>query len=118
MEAIGKPNKIIAKVKELGMEAIALTDYNGMYGCIKLYQTAKDEGIKAIIGVEVGFVLDHTSVNQTPQIGNIVLLAANPTGYANLMELVSFANKTGIQGKPKIDINSLQEYKEGIIAII
>ena len=118
LEAIGKPNKIIAKAKELGMDAIALTDYNGMYGCIKLYQTAKDEGVKAIIGVELGFVLDYMSPTPPAHIGNIVLLAANSAGYANLMEIVSFADKTGVQGKPKLDINTLQEYHEGIIAIM
>jgi DNA polymerase-3 subunit alpha len=49
LEAIGKPNKILARAKELEMSAIAITDYNGMYGAIKFYQTAKDEGIKPII---------------------------------------------------------------------
>jgi len=49
LEAIGKPNKILARAKELEMNAIAITDYNGMYGIIKFYQTAKDERIKPII---------------------------------------------------------------------
>ncbi|MEI7562566.1 MAG: PHP domain-containing protein [bacterium] len=118
LEAIGKPNKIISRAKELGMDAIALTDYNGMYGCIKLYQTAKEENIKPIIGVELGFVLDHNSPILANQIGNIVLISKSKAGYANLMEIVSFANKEGVTGKAKIDIPFLQEHKEGIIAII
>lgn len=77
LEAIGRPPKIIAKAKELGMNAIAITDYNGMYGCIRFYQAAKAEDIKPIIGVELGFVLDINSVIPTNQIGNIVLLAEN-----------------------------------------
>lgn len=117
LEAIGKPNKILARAKELEMNAIAITDYNGMYGAIKFYQTAKDEGIKPIIGVELGFVLDINSVIQANQVGNIVLLARNKEWYANLMELVSFANKDGIAGKPKIDINQLKKFNNGIICI-
>lgn len=100
------------------MNAIAITDYNGMYGMIKFYQTAKDEGIKPIIWVELGFVLDINSVMQTNQIGNIVLLARNKEGYANLMKLVSFANKEGITGKPKIDITQLKNFSHGIICIV
>lgn len=118
LEAIGKPNKIIARAKELEMNAIAITDYNGMYGIIKFYQTAKDEGIKPIIGVELGFVLDINSTIQTNQIGNIVLIAKNKEGYANLMELVSFANKDGLTGKPKIDMTQLQKFGAGIICIM
>lgn len=118
LEAIGKPNKILAKAKELGMDAIAITDYNGMYGIVKFYQLAKDEGIKSIIWVELGFVLDINSAIPANQIGNIVLLAKNKEGYANLMELVSFANKDGIAGKPKIDITTLTKYGPGIICIM
>lgn len=118
LEAIGKPNKILARAKELEMNAIAITDYNGMYGAIKFYQTAKDEGIKPIIWVELGFVLDINSVIQANQVGNIVLLARNKEWYANLMELVSFANKDGIAGKPKIDINQLKKFSHGIICIM
>ena len=118
LEAIGKPNKILARAKELEMNAIAITDYNGMYGIIKFYQTAKDEGIKPIVGVELGFVLDINSTIQTNQIGNIVLIAKNKEGYANLMELVSFANKDGIVGKPKIDMTQLQTFGAGIICIM
>lgn len=118
LEAIGKPNKIIARAKDLEMSAIAITDYHGMYGMVKFYQTAKDEGIKPIIGVELGFVLDNNSLLQANQIGNIVLLAQNKTGYYNLMELVSFANKEGVKSKPKIDLPTLTKYHEGIICIM
>ena len=100
------------------MPAIALTDYNGMYGIIKFYQTANDEGIKPILGVELGFVLDTNATMNTNQIGNIVLIAKNIEGYQNLMAITSFANKEGIAGKPKIDINVLTENHEGLIAIM
>ena len=81
LEAIGKPAAIINKAKELGMNAIAITDYHGMYGSIKFYQGTKDTGIKPIIGIETGFVMDIDSQIPEQQIGNIVLLAKNKEGY-------------------------------------
>lgn len=117
LEAIGKPAAIVNKAKELWMNAIAITDYNGMYGAIKFYQLTKDTGIKTIIGVELGFVMDiHSQVPQQ-QIGNIVLLAKNKEGYQSLMELTSFANKEWIQGKPKIDIQALKKFWKEIICL-
>jgi DNA polymerase III subunit alpha len=115
LEAIGKPWAIVNKAKELGMDAIAITDYNGMYGAIKFYQAAKDAWIKAIIGIEVWFVLDINSHIQENQIGNIVILAKNKEGYESLMELTSFANKEGIVTKPKIDLQALKTFWKDII---
>lgn len=92
------------------MDAIAITDYNGMYGMVKFYQLAKDAGIKSIIGVELGFVMDIDSQIPENQIGNIVLIAKNKEGYQSLMELTSFANKEGIKGKPKIDLQALKRF--------
>ncbi|HBB03828.1 TPA: hypothetical protein DCZ39_02920 [Patescibacteria group bacterium] len=57
------------------MDAITITDYNGMYGMVKFYQLAKDAGIKPIIGVELGFVMDINSQFSEQQIGNIVIIA-------------------------------------------
>jgi DNA polymerase III subunit alpha len=117
LEAIGKPAAIVNKAKELGMNAIAITDYNGMYGMVKFYQLAKDAGIKPIIGVEIWFVIDISSQTQENQIGNIVIIAKTKEGYQSLMELVSFANKEGIKGKPKIDIQALKKFWREIVCI-
>ncbi len=118
LEAIGKPKHIIAKTKALEMNAIAITDYNWMYGAVNFYLWAWDESIKPILWSELGWVLDINSVTNPKTIGNIVLLAKNDLGYHNLMELVSFANQQWIKFKPKIDISILKEKAEGIIAII
>ncbi|MCX6824221.1 MAG: PHP domain-containing protein [candidate division SR1 bacterium] len=99
------------------MNAIAITDYNGMYGMVKFYQIAKDEGIKPIIGVEIGFVMDINSHIQEQQIGNIVIIAKSKEGYQSLMELTSFANKEGIKGKPKIDLQALRTFGREIICL-
>lgn len=118
LEAIGKPAAIINKAKELWMNAIAITDYNGMYGMVKFYQLAKDAGIKPIIGVEVGFVMDADSQIPTQQVGNIVIIAKTKEWYQSLMELTSFANKEGIKGKPKIDLQALKRFWREIICIV
>lgn len=81
------------------MNAIAITDYNGMYGIVKFYQTAKEAGINPIIGVEIGFVMDNDSQVPDQHIGNIVIIAKNKEGYQSLMELTSLANKEAIKGK-------------------
>ncbi len=115
LEAIGKPLAIINKAKELEMASIAITDYNGMYGIIKFYQQANDAGIKPLIGIETGFVMDINSNIVESQIWNIVVLATNKQAYQNLMELTSFANKEGLAMKPKIDLAALQKFGEGMI---
>ncbi len=117
LEAIGKPAAIINKAKELWMNTIAITDYNGMYGMVKFYQLAKDAGIKPIIGVELGFVMDIDSHIPENQVGNIVIIAKTKEGYQSIMELTSFANKEGIKGKPKIDLQSLKKFWREIICI-
>jgi DNA polymerase-3 subunit alpha len=87
-----------------------------MYGIPAFYLAAKEEGINAILGVELGFVLDLKATYLTKYIGNICLLAINNEGYYNLMKLTSFANQEGIEGKPKIDFATLKAHHEGIIA--
>ena len=88
-----------------------------MYGMVKFYQLAKDTGIKPIIGVELGFVMDNDSQVQEKQIGNIVILAKSKEWYQNLMELTSFANKEGNKGKPKIDLQALKKFWKEIVCI-
>jgi len=115
LEAIGKPNKIIQTAKDMNLNSIALTDYNGMYGAIKFFQTAKEMNIQPIIGIETWFVMDIESDTLAQQIGNIVILAKNNTGYENLIQLTSFANTEGIKGKPKIDIQALKKRNKDIL---
>jgi DNA polymerase-3 subunit alpha len=99
----------------MGLPAIALTDYNGMYGIPAWYLAAKDEGITGILGVELGFVLDLHGVYLEKNIGNLCLLAYSDIGYNHLMKLTSFANQEGIDNKPKIDLQILKEYSEGLM---
>lgn len=115
LEAVSHPKQIVAKAKAMWLPAIAITDYTGMYGMPAFYLAAKDEGIKSIIGVELGFVLNINANFISKNIGNICLLAATDQGYYNLMKLTSFANQEGLTDKAKIDFSVLKEHNEGLI---
>lgn len=116
LEAIGKPVKIAARAKELGMSAIAITDYNGMFGAIKFLLASKDEEIKPIIWVELGFVLDVTSTYSVDSIGNIVFLAKTTEWYSSLLELTSYANTIWLKNKPKVDLSAIKSFSNWVVA--
>ena len=115
LEAIGKPAKIAARAKELGMSSIAITDYNGMFGAIKFFQACKDEWIKAIVWVELGFVLDVNSINPVDSIWNIVFLAKTTKWYSSLLELTSYANTIWVKNKPKVDLTAIRKFSDWIV---
>ncbi len=108
------------RVKELGQEAIAITDHGVMYGCIDFYKAAKAAGIKPIIGCEV-YVTRRSMSDRVHGIDNdpyhLVLLCENRKGYENLCLLVSEAFMNGFYGKPRVDLELLSRYHEGIIAL-
>lgn len=118
LEAIWTPKKIVAKAKELWFSAVAITDYFAMYWAIQLYEAAKENEIKPIIWTELWFVLDINWFNKVDEIWNICLLAKNTEWYQNLMKLVSVANQQWIAWKPKIDISTLWENNEWVIAFM
>ncbi len=108
------------RVKELGQTAIALTDHGVMYGCIDFYKAAKAAGIKPIIGCEV-YLARRGMEDKIHGIDNeryhLVLLCENRKGYENLCLLVSEAHSRGFYGKPRVDLDLLQEHHEGLIAL-
>ena len=112
-------DQIMERVKELGQSAIAITDHGVMYGCIDFYKAAKAAGIKPIIGCEV-YVARRGMDDRIHGIDNdpyhLVLLCENRKGYENLRYLVSQAFIHGFYGKPRVDLNLLREYHEGLIA--
>ena len=107
------------RVKELGQSAIAITDHGVMYGCIDFYKAAKAAGIKPIIGCEV-YVAPRNMSDRIHGIDNdpyhLVLLCENRKGYENLCYMVSEAFTNGFYGKPRVDLNLLEQYHEGLIA--
>ena len=111
---------MMERVKELGQTAIALTDHGVMYGCIDFYKAAKAAGIKPIIGCEV-YVARRGMEDRIHGIDNkryhLVLLCKDRKGYENLCMLVSEAHTRGFYGKPRVDLELLEKYHEGLIAL-
>ncbi len=113
-------NKELCKfAKENGMEAIAVTDHGAMYGAIELYKTAKDMGIKPIIGCEVyvykGELSEKDQLNN--KLHHLVLLAKNKIGYKNLVKLVSASWIEGFYYKPRVNHKLIEKYSEGLICL-
>ena len=110
---------IMDRAKELGQTAIAITDHGVMYGCIDFYKAAKAAGIKPIIGCEV-YVARRGMQDRIYGVDNdplhLVLLCENRKGYENLCLLVSEAFMNGFYGKPRVDLELLSKYHEGLIA--
>ena len=110
---------IMDRVKELGQTAVAITDHGVMYGCIDFYKAAKAAGIKPIIGCEV-YVARRSMADRIHGVDNdpyhLLLLCENRKGYENLCYLVSEAFTHGFYGKPRVDLELLEQYHEGLIA--
>ena len=106
------------RAKELGMDAIALTDHGVMYGAIDFYKACKKEGVKPIIGCEV-YVAPRSRFDKDPAIDNkynhLILLAKDNNGYKNLSKIVSAGFTEGFYYKPRIDLELLEKYHEGLI---
>ncbi len=112
-------DRLMDRVKELGQDAIAITDHGAMYGCIDFYKAAKAAGVKPIIGCEV-YVARRGMTDMVSGIDNeayhLVLLCENMKGYENLCLLVSEAYLHGFYYKPRVDIDLLRKHHEGLIA--
>ena len=122
LDGSNKIKECVARVKELGMNSVAITDHGVMYGVIDFYRAAKAAGIKPVLGCEVyvapGSRFDKEAVGSgDDRYYHLVLLAENDIGYHNLMKIVSRGFTEGYYYKPRVDIEVLQEFHEGIIAL-
>ncbi|MBU6141904.1 DNA polymerase III subunit alpha [Patescibacteria group bacterium] len=120
LDGLGKIDDIIARTKELGMDAIAITDHGALYGSVEFYKKAKKAGIKPILGVETYVApTDHTvkQSNGGERYYHLILLAKNETGWKNLIKLVTVAHLEGFYYKPRIDKDLLRKHHEGLIAL-
>ena len=120
LDGASRIKELVRRTKELGMDAVAMTDHGVMYGAVRFYKEAKAQGVHPIIGCEVylapGMRQERTEVDGT-RYYHLILLAENETGYRNLVELISLANTEGYYYKPRIDKELLRKYHEGIIAL-
>lgn len=121
LDGSNKIKEYVKRVKELGMDSAAITDHGVMYGVIEFYKEATAAGINPIIGCEV-YVAPHSRFDRELTGGedryyHLVLLAENNTGYGNLMKIVSKGFTEGYYYRPRVDMEVLQEFHEGIIAL-
>ena len=121
LDGSNKIKEYVARVKELGMDSAAITDHGVMYGVIDFYRAAKAAGINPILGCEVyvapGSRFDREIGSGDDRYYHLVLLAENNQGYQNLMKIVSKSFKEGFYYKPRVDLELLREYHEGLIAL-
>ena len=116
LDGSSKIKELARRVKELGMDSIAITDHGVMYGVIDFYKACKAEGIKPIIGCEV-YVTGGSRHEKENGYYHLVLLAENDIGYHNLMKIVTRGFTEGFYYKPRVDYEVLEAYSEGIIAL-
>ena len=121
LDGSNKIKNYINRVKELGMNAAAITDHGVMYGVIDFYMAAKDAGINPIIGCEI-YVAPNSRFDRELSHGDdkyyhLVLLAENNKGYENLMKIVSIGFTEGYYYRPRVDFETLEKYHEGLIAL-
>src|SRR5665213_460059 len=113
-------DRLMDRAKELGMQALALTDHGNLYGAIDFYNQAKSKGIKPLIGCEL-YLAAHSRLDRQGRsdegksIFHLGLLARDLTGYQNLLKLVSDAHLKGFYYKPRTDIDTLAKYSKGLI---
>jgi len=120
LQALPKLPELIEAVKKDSMEALALTDNGNLYGAIEFYKECKKEGIKPIIGVDA-YLASRTRHDKQAGVDKdrfrLVLLCKNETGYKNLLKLVTASYLEGFYYKPRIDLEILEKYSEGLLCI-
>lgn len=120
LDGLTKVPKLTKKIKDLGMKAVAITDHGTLSGAIEFYKSAKEQGIKPIIGIEQ-YIAARGHTDKDPQKDknnfHLIILAMNNKGYVNLMKLSSIANLDGFYYKPRIDHELLEKYNEGLIVL-
>ena len=121
LDGSNKIKEYVKRVKELGMNSAAITDHGVMYGVIDFYRAAKEAGINPVIGCEVYVApnsrFDKELTGGEDRYHHLVLLAENNVGYANLVKIVSKGFTEGYYYRPRVDMEVLQKYHEGIIAL-
>ncbi|MFA5053421.1 MAG: DNA polymerase III subunit alpha, partial [Parcubacteria group bacterium] len=120
LDGLSKIDDLVGYAKELGMEAIALTDHGNIYGAVEFFKKAKKAGIKPIIGCEF-YVARESRLSKNPKVDNfryhLTVLAKNEIGYKNLTKLISKSHLEGFYYKPRIDRELLEQYHEGLICL-
>lgn len=120
LDGLSKIDPLVSRAKELGMTALAMTDHGVMYGALEFYNRCKEEGIKPIIGLEA-YISIRSMADKEPKIDSdyyhLTLLSKNEQGYQNLLMLTTKAHLDGFYYKPRIDLETLKTYSQGLICL-
>ena len=120
LDGANRIHELPGRLKELGMDACAITDHGSMYGVLDFYRTMKENGIHPVIGCEV-YVAQRSRKDKDGALDrepyHLILLAENNVGYHHLIKLVSAGHVDGFYYKPRIDKELLAEYSQGLIAL-
>lgn len=120
LDGLSKIQQLVKEAKDLGMDALAITDHGVMYGAIEFYKACKEVGIKSIIGCEM-YVAKRSYKDKEGKLDSepyhLTVLAKNYQGYQNLIKLTTLAHVEGYYYRPRVDKNLLKQYSEGIIAL-
>ena len=120
LDGLSKIEPLVERAKELGMESLALTDHGVMYGAVEFYNKCKEAGIKPIVGLEA-YIAPRGMAEKSGKIDadyfHLTLLAQNDQGYKNLIKLTTLAHLEGFYYKPRIDLELLNRYSDGIICL-
>ena len=118
LDGLAKLEPLVARAKELNMNALAITDHGGMYGAIDFYRLAKKSEIKPIIGAEM-YVATGSRFDRNPsdKIHHLTVLSKNEIGYRNLVKLVTASNLEGYYKRPRVDRQILEKYSEGLVVL-
>jgi len=119
LDGLSKVRPMVERVKELGMNALAITDHGALYGAITFYKTCKELGIEPIIGCEIYIAQGsrHEKTVDDKDYNHLILLAKDIAGYKNLLKIVSISHLEGFYYKPRTDLALLEKYNEGIICL-
>ena len=116
LDGVGKIDDYLDRAKELGMQAIAITDHGNLFGALEFYKKARKKGIKPIIGMEA-YVCERGMEDKEGRNFHLILLARDNEGYRNLLKISSESFIRGFYYKPRVDKNFLKEHSEGLIAL-
>jgi len=111
--------RLVGRVKELGMPAVAVTDHGNIFGAVNFVNAAKDVGVKPILGCELYICKkeDHRAAPEGDSYNHLIVLAENDQGYRNLVKIVSEASLHGFYYKPRISKKFLAEHAQGLIGL-
>ncbi|HVX30764.1 MAG TPA: PHP domain-containing protein, partial [Nitrolancea sp.] len=115
LDGMGRINDYMTRAREYGMQHLAVTDHGVMYGVVDWYKAARANDLHPILGIEA-YLAPNSISERDKSSYHLLLLAENERGYSNLLKLASRASLDGFYYKPRVDLDMLNEMRDGVIA--